>query len=134
MQRRRLLPGPVLMGFATLFDAAWGNPCPPGGIPAVTPTIVGGAALPFPCPHCGAAVLQAAGASSMRRAYHDPVRGFSWCPACGGRYRIDAAGAPPGRAIEAGAAAAPCRVRLGGVSWILDMNSLADDLDFLETT
>ena len=54
LRRRLLLPGPVLMGFADLYDAAYGNPCPPDKMPVVTPTLIGGVALPFPCPHCGA--------------------------------------------------------------------------------
>lgn len=133
MRRRRLLlPGPVLLGFADLFDAAYGRPCAASEIPLVTPTAIGGALLPWPCPHCGAVRPQMATAQG-RAEHSDPQRGFYFCPACEGRYRL-APGAPPPVAIAAGAHAAPCRVELGGVSWIIDMNRLADDLDFLEAT
>lgn len=129
--RRRLLPGPVLMGFSTLFDAAWGNPCAPSEIPTLSPTCIGGVPLPFPCPHCGQ-VRKAMADPKARLGYTDPVRGFSWCPACGGRFRLDAVGIALPAPLQVGARAAPCLVTLGSASWILDMNSEADDLDFLE--
>lgn len=133
MSRRRLLPGPVLLGFAQLFDAAWGRPCPATEIPTVAPTRLGGQALPFPCPHCGA-VRPRSKDPAARDDYRDPVRGFCWCPACLGRYRLDREGIALPAPLRPGAQAAPCRVTVGGVSWILDMNSEPDDLDFLEAT
>jgi len=131
--RRRLLPGPqVLLGFATLCDAAWGRPCRAADLPTVAPTCLGGVALPFPCPHCGQVRPVMADAEG-RKAYSDPQRGFHWCPACRGRYRLDPAGVPLPAPLAPGARAAPCRVTLGGASWILDMNSQADVLDLLDT-
>lgn len=127
--RRRLLPGAVLVGFAPLFDAAWGNPCPPHQIPTVAPSCIGGVALPFPCPHCGA--VRPEMADGRRTAYRDPQRGFSWCPACRGRYRLEA-GAPLPVPLAPGAQAAPCRVTVGGVCWIIDIQNQADDLDLLD--
>ena len=126
--RRRLLPGPhVLLGFATLCDGAWGRPCRERDLPLVAPTVVGGMPLPFPCPHCGAVRSPA-----ERAACLDPVRGFLWCPACRGRYRLDPTGLPLPSPLPPGARAAPCRVTVGGASWILDLNSEADVLDLLE--
>lgn len=131
-RRRQLLPGPVLLGFATLYDAAWGTPCPLEKMPMVAPSCIGGVALPFPCPHCGAVRPEMAD-PQQRGAYCDPARGFFFCPACRGRYRLEA-GAPLPVPLRVGAQAAPCRVRLGGASWILDLQSMADDLDLLEAT
>ena len=130
-RRRALLPGPVLLGFGALFDADWGRPCKPSEIPTVTPTTIGGQVLPFPCPHCGAVRPQMADPRA-RAEHRDPVRGFCICPACQGRYRLDPAGMPLPAPLQVGARCAPCRVTVGGVSWILDMNSEADVLDFLE--
>ena len=99
MRRRRLLlPGPVLLGFADLFDAAYGRPCAASEIPLVTPTAIGGALLPFSCPHCGAVRPQMATAQG-RAEHSDPQRGFYFCPACEGRYRL-APGAPPAAPID----------------------------------
>lgn len=131
MARRILLSGPVLLGFADLFDAAYGRPCPPSEIPTVTPSAIGGAALPFPCPHCGAVRPQMVD-KEARAEYADPERGFFFCPACEGRYRLGASASLPAE-VHPGDAAAPCRVALGGASWIVMMNSMADDLDFLGT-
>ncbi len=132
MRRRRLLRGPfVLMGFADLCDAAYGRPCRPSELPTVAPTSIGGVPLPFPCPHCGQVRKEMAD-PKLRKDYEDPVRGFYFCPACQGRYRLDPEGIPLPAPLQAGARAAPCRVTVGGASWILDMNSEADVLDFLE--
>lgn len=132
MRRRRLLGGPhVLLGFATLCDGAYGRPCPPAELPTVAPTCLGGVPLPFPCPHCGQ-VRKALVDPVEREEYYDKVRGFYWCPNCRGRYRLDTEGMPLPAPLQVGARSAPCRVTVGGASWILDMNSQADVLDFLE--
>ena len=87
MRARPLISGPVLVGFGRLFDAAWGNPKTPGPYPKVTPSRVGDTLLPFQCPHCGKVRSVVVGKKKMR--YFDPVRGFSWCPGCKGRYIVN---------------------------------------------
>lgn len=123
----------VLMGFATLCDAAYGRPCPPHKVPTVAPTALGGVLLPFPCPHCGEVRPEMVD-PAKRQAYRDPQRGHLWCPGCRGRYHLDVLGTPLPAPLGPGAACAPCRVTVGGASWILDLQSEADDLDFLEAT
>lgn len=136
MSRRRRPPlgGPfVLMGFATLCDGAYGRPCAPHKLPTVAPTALGGVLLPFPCPHCGKVCPEVLD-KERQAAYRDPIRGHSWCPSCRGRYHLDVLGTELPRPLQPGAACAPCRVTVGGASWILDLQSEADDLDFLEST
>ena len=106
---RVLLPGPPLIGFATLFDGAYGNPATPRPYPRVAPAHVGGVLLPFPCPHCHK-VAPAAVHPRRRKGYCDKERGFSWCPACRGRYVLDPQGAPLAQGLPPGAVAAPAQV------------------------
>lgn len=129
---RRLLAGPVLLGFADLFDAAWGCPCSPAKMPTLTPTCIGGTLLPFNCPHCGA-VRPVMTDPKKRDAYRDPWRDFYWCPACQGRYRLDTVGAPLAAPILPGARAAPARVTIGGAAYLVGVQGVpGDDLDLLE--
>jgi len=108
---RRLIPGPVLLGFAEIFDEAWGKPAP--NPPRVTPSKVGEVLLPFPCPHCSAARPEPVD-PRRRSLYEDPGRGFSFCPVCLGRYVVDRAGVPLLGELPRGATSAPARVERGG--------------------
>ena len=106
------ISGAPLLGFADLFDGAYGNPRTPKPYPRVTPACVGGVLLPFPCPHCGKVRAQAV--DPRRRAgYCDKGRGFSWCPACGGRYVLAREGVPLASSLPAGATSAPALVERG---------------------
>ena len=129
MHNRALIPGPVLLGFADLFDEAWGKPGA-GPIPVVTPTAIGGALLPFACPHCGAA-RKAAVDPRLREGYRDPWRCFSWCPACRGRYRLNTDGGPLPAPMLPGAKAAPAQVAVGRASYVTCDLPRAGDLDLL---
>ena len=113
MPSRALLPGPVLLGFADFFEAAQGDPRTPQPYPRVVPSAVSGVLLPFRCPHCGKVRPEAVD-PRKRGGYGDPARGFSWCPACGGRYVLDGRGTPLAEALPPGAACAPAKVERGG--------------------
>jgi hypothetical protein len=112
-RRRALIPGPPLLGFADAFDGAYGDPETPRPYPRVTPARVGGALLPFPCPHCGAVRSEAVDAR-RRLWYLDEERGHSWCPRCRGRYILNTEGAPLPAPLPAGATYAPAAVDRGG--------------------
>lgn len=90
-RRRTLLKGPVLIGFNDLFERSFGHEDTPAPYPKVTPTFLGGAIVPFPCPHCGE-TRRAVVDPKTRLGYYDRERGFSWCPACQKRYVINARG------------------------------------------
>lgn len=106
------IPGPVLVGFAEMFDRAYGDPRTPRPYPKVTPTRIGSTLLPFPCPHCGEA--QAEPVDRKRREnYTDPERGFSWCFSCTKRFVVNPDGVPLADALPAGATAAPALVDRG---------------------
>lgn len=111
--RRTLIPGPVLIGFADVFDASFGDPKTPRPYPKVTPSRVGDTLLPFPCPHCGA-VRSAVIDPKKRGGYYDSERKFSWCPSCQGRYVVKPEGTPLQRALPPGAMYAPALVERGG--------------------
>lgn len=129
---RRLLAGPSMVGFASWFDSGWGKPCAPADVPTVIPTAIGGVPLPFSCPHCGA-VRPVMADPKKRERFRDPWRNHFWCPACLGRYRLDAAATPPAP-IEPGSAAAPARVVIGGQTYLLPVSgAVANDLDMLGT-
>jgi hypothetical protein len=121
-KRPRLIPGAVLVGFAELFDRAYGDPRTPRPYPRVTPSRLGGTLLPFPCPHCRA-VRDVVVDPRRRDFYHDAARDFSWCPACRGRYVIDRKGMPLARALEPGARAAPARIERDGSVEFLDVEA-----------
>ena len=113
-KRPRLIPGAVLVGFAELFDQAYGDPRTPRPYPRVTPSKLGATLLPFPCPHC-AAVRDVVVDPRRPGFYDDPARAFSWCPACRGRFVLDRKGMPLAEALPPGARAAPARVERAGV-------------------
>lgn len=106
MKPRRLISGPVLLGFAEAFDAAYGNPRSKSPYLTITPAAVGRSLLPFPCPNCGVAHCDAVD-PRKRDGYRDAERGFSWCPSCGLRYKLDTKGAPLTAELEPGAESAP---------------------------
>lgn len=109
MTARKLLSGPVMLGFATYFDGAFGDPSTPRPYAIVRPASVGGILLPFPCPHCEA--VRAEAVDPLKRdGYADKDRGFSWCPACQGRYVLDLNGVPLAKSLPAGATHAPAQV------------------------
>ena len=108
-RRRHLITGPVLIGFAELFDAAHGDPETPRPYVTVAPASVGRVLLPFPCPRCGKACCDAVD-PKRRGGYRDAERDFSWCPACGFRYHLDVAGVPLASVLPAGASSAPAKV------------------------
>ena len=129
-RRHALIPGRrVLIGFSELFEGAYGNPNTPQPYPKVTPSRVGPTLLPFPCPHCGQvrAVLTQ---PRKREGYSDAERGFSWCPACGGRYVLDAAGQPLAKPLPADATYAPATVERNGKKTLEGLPQ-ADGLDDL---
>lgn len=112
MRRRRvLIPGPVLIGFNTLFDRSFGDP--KSKIVKVTPSAIGDVLLPFACPHCNE-VRSAVIDKKTRLGYYDEERKFSWCPACRGRYVINGKGTDLIGAIEPGATHAPALVERDG--------------------
>ena len=130
MRRRRwLINGPVLLGFADVFDASFGDPKTPRPYPRVTPSHVGGVLLPFPCPHCGA-VRGEPVHKKKSEGYRDRERGFSWCPACRGRYVMNRDGLPLVDDLPAGAPAAPARVERNGKSEVVGLLT-ADGLNDL---
>lgn len=118
MLRRKLLPGPALLGFADQFDGAYGDPKTPHPYPQVTPSSMSGILLPFPCPHCGQVRGEAVDPRT-RAGYCDPERGFSFCPACCKRYVINWRGMPLAEALPAGAVSAPAKVERGGKGQVL---------------
>ena len=107
--------GPVLVGFDLLFDRSYGDPSTPRPYPRVTPTAIGGKLIPFPCPHCGA-VRPALLHDKRGPGYTDHDRGFSWCPACGGRFVLDRRGRALARKLAVGAEWAPALVERKGES------------------
>lgn len=102
----RLLSGPVLVGFAELFDKAYGDPKTPRPYPFVTPSRIGSVLLPFACPACHAPIELA----SVRK-YSDTRRGFSWCPRCKQRYVLDKKGSPLKEPVAPNALTAPASVK-----------------------
>jgi hypothetical protein len=133
VRRHRLLPGRVLVGFGMLFERSYGNPGTPtqadGSYPKVTPTRLGALLLPFPCPHCEA-VRPVVVHPRKRQGYQDAERGFSWCPACSGRYVLDAEGTPLASPLPAGATHAPALVERDGKATVVG-GPKADGLDDL---
>lgn len=109
MQRRMILPGPVLVGFAAMFDRAYGDPKTPRPYARVAPTKMGSVLLPFPCPNCSAVRAEVVDPKT-RKGYTDEERGFSWCPSCYKRYVIEPEGIPLAEAIPEGAEGAPARI------------------------
>jgi hypothetical protein len=108
---KRLIPGTPLLGFLEAFEEAAGRPT--RNPPRVTPTCIGGVLAPFACPHCGA--VRSEPIDKKKRAhYADESRGFSFCPACRGRYVIDWKGMPLAESLPAGAVCAPAKVERGG--------------------
>ena len=121
-KRKVLLPGPVLLGFGEIFDRSYGDPRTKKPYMRVTPSTVGGVLLPFECPHCGevrAAVID----RKTRLGYADKERGFSWCPACQGRYVIKPEGTPLIGELPAGAAHAPALIERGGKREVIGLHA-----------
>ena len=119
------------MGFMEAFDRVSGREDTPRPYPNVTPSRVGGVLLPFQCPHCGAVRPEAV--DGKRRHYYDKKRGFSWCPACRGRYVIHPEGMPLQEALPPGATFAPARIEKGGQVEVLAAPS-ENGLDLLGVT
>jgi hypothetical protein len=111
MKRLRLIDGPVLLGFAELFDRSFGDPTTPRPYATIAPATVGKVLLPFPCPRCTS--VQGV-CPPDRAAYSDPNRGFSFCSSCGLRYVLDEKGAPLETPIEPGAKSAPPTITKAG--------------------
>lgn len=128
-RRRRLIRGPVLLGFAQAFDRASGREDTPRPYPVITPSRVGGVLLPFQCPHCGAVCSETVD-PKRRKGYTDKERGFSWCPRCRRRYIVNLEGMPLAEALPAGATFAPARVERGDKVETLD-GPREDGLDLL---
>lgn len=103
-KRRLLIEGPVLLGFAELFDEAWGKPSAEP-YPRLTPSRVGPVLLPFECPHCGVV-----NDPQQAEHYRDPEREFSWCPSCRRRYVLNGQGTPLAEPLPPGATSAPVRI------------------------
>ncbi len=128
-RRRLLIPGPVLVGFADVFDNAHGSARTPRPYPRVTPSRMGSVLLPFQCPHCGE-VKSAVVDPKTRNGYRDAERNFSWCPSCHLRYVIIIQGMPLTESIPAGATHAPALVERSGRAEVV--GKFADDgLDIL---
>lgn len=108
---RVLLDGPVLLGFAEMFDRAYGDPATPKPYPTIAPAKVGDTLLPWPCPRCEEVQKTC---QKSRDEYRDPERGHSWCSACGLRYMLDERGAPLDEDLPAGAMSAFPRVTKPG--------------------
>lgn len=117
MRNSTLIGGRPLLGFAALFDAAWGKPTAEP-LPTVTPSCMAGVLLPFRCPHCDAVRPEVVDPKT-RAGWQDRRREFSWCPACQGRYVIDFKGMPLANALPAGAECAPARVERDGKTEML---------------
>ena len=128
-KKKLLLSGPVLVGFADVFDRAFGNPNTPRPYPKVTPSSVGGVLLPFPCPHCEA-VCPSVIHPKTRVGYWDKQRDFSWCPACKGRYCINPKGQALVGELPAGATHAPALVERKGKSAVVGL-ATSDGLNML---
>jgi hypothetical protein len=118
--KRLLLSGPVLVGFADVFDRSFGNPKTPRPYPKVTPSAMCGVLLPFECPHCGEVRSQPIDPKT-RLGYHDKQRDFSWCPACKGRYVIDPKGTPLVGSLPSNATHAPALVERGNKSEVVGL-------------
>jgi hypothetical protein len=128
-RRRVLIPGPVLIGFAELFDRAHGDPRTERPYARVTPSCVGSSLLPFPCPYCGAVRPELVDRKKWVN-YHDRERGFSWCPSCLKRFVIDYKGTPLKKSLPAGAIAAPALVERDGKTTVVGLLA-TDGLDAL---
>lgn len=130
MRRRVLIPGPVLIGFAELFDTAYGDPKTPRPYPRVTPSRVGASLLPFPCPHCGEVRAEPVH-PKKGEGYRDRERGYSWCPACRGRYVVNRSGGPLVGHLVPGATCAPALVSRNGKESVLELPAKRNGLDCL---
>jgi len=128
--RRLLLSGPVLIGFGAIFSESSGRGNTPFPYPKVTPTIVSGVLLPFPCPHC-TEVRSAVIDAKTRLGYFDKERGWSWCPACRGRYIVNPKGTPLAKDLPAGATHAPALVERAGKTEVVGLLAAADGLVML---
>lgn len=117
MTPRKLIPGPILLGFAELFDEAYGRSTA-APMPTVTPSRVGDVLLPFACPHCGVVKPEPVD-KKKHDHYADKGRGFSFCPACRGRYVINFKGMPLPEPLPSGATCAPAKVERSGKVEIL---------------
>lgn len=106
--------GPVLLGFAEAFEEAYGKPSI-RKYPEMVPSRVGAILLPFPCPHC--MVVRSEVVHPIEREnYREPKRGFSWCPSCRGRYKIDYRGTPLAVSLPPGATSAPAQRQADGTA------------------
>lgn len=128
---RIIITGPVLVGFGVLFDRSYGDPKTPRPYPKVIPSRVGDVLLPFACPHCEAVRSQVVDVKKCH-GWHDKDRGFSWCPACGGRYVIDGNGTELKEELSVGADAAPAIVERKGERKVLRPRN--EGLDVFGTT
>ena len=107
----RFLKGPVLLGFAEMFDRTRGDEETPWPYPVVVPSAVGPVILPFSCPHCGTTCSELVDPKT-RENYYDKERKFSWCPCpdCRKRFFVDRKGEPLAEVLPAGATVAPSKV------------------------
>ena len=100
----RLIPGVPIIGFADVFDGAYGDPSL-GPYPEVTPSRMGSVLLPFACPKCDFVLTV-----STLAKYTDKGRKFSWCPRCQGRLIVKEEGMPLPTSLSAGAIVAPALI------------------------
>lgn len=115
LRRSTRIGGTRLAGFHGLFEEDFGDPATPTPYPRVTPSRVGDALLPFRCPACRTIVREFSDARD-RECFHDPQRGFYFCPCpdCRSRFYFNEDGIPLPSALPAGATVAPCKVDRGG--------------------
>lgn len=85
----RRIGGAPLLGFAEAFEGAYGDPQTPVPYVRLAPLRMGDALLPFPCPRCASPVGPTAWAECADRR-----GGYSWCPACLWRFKLDRRGTP----------------------------------------
>jgi hypothetical protein len=112
----------------SFFEESRGSARTAKPYPKVSPSRIGGALLPWACPHCSE-VKPAMADARKRIGYTDESRGFSWCPACRGRYIVNERGTALVGALPAGATVAPALVeRNGVVKKLLPASTAALDL------
>lgn len=127
-----LIGGAELCGFWGFFEASYGNPDTPKPYATVTPSKVGGALLPFPCPRCGEC-SQSLACPKLREHFHDTRRGQGhyFCPKCGERFYLDLQGIPLEVEVTPGMECAPARMTRGKVTRTIGIPVKANGLDVL---
>ncbi len=101
-RHKKYLKGPSVVGFWGMFESDFGDPKTNSPYCRITPSSLGGVALPFRCPRCNE-VLDQFSDSKTREKYHDTRevtaktgdgrtalvrRNNYWCPYCGYRFYL----------------------------------------------